>query len=134
MPEEITQETIHTVNVDSTNLISQLRSSEYKTMSKESRQKMIAIMKQCNADSINLANLQVIYNKANADLQVANHKVDSLTAVLDTAKQSPIYALTSPSGCAVVIVLIICLTIIAIKKGVNISKGDAKVSIGDNNK
>lgn len=48
------------------------------------------------------------------------------------AKQSPIVALTSPSGCAVLIVLILCITLIAMKKGFKISKGNTNVSIGEN--
>ena len=48
--------------------------------------------------------------------------------------QSPIVALTSPSGCAVLIVLIIALTVIAVKKGVSISKGNTSISVGDNKK
>lgn len=47
------------------------------------------------------------------------------------AKQSPIVALTSPSGCAVLIVLILCITLIAMKKGFKISKGNTNVSIGE---
>lgn len=47
------------------------------------------------------------------------------------AKQSPVVALTSPSGCAVLIVLILCITLIAMKKGFKISKGNTNVSIGE---
>ncbi|PWJ69091.1 MULTISPECIES: hypothetical protein [unclassified Fibrobacter] len=60
-------------------------------------------------------------------------KVETLTKQLQEAqaKQSPITALTSPSGCAVLVVLILCITLIAMKKGVKISKGNTNVSIGE---
>lgn len=45
-------------------------------------------------------------------------------------KESPIVALMSPSGCAVLIVLIIAITAIALKKGFSIAKGDTKLSVG----
>ena len=61
---------------------------------------------------------------------------DSLIAEVQDAqaKESPIVALTSPSGCAVLIVLIIALTAIALKKGFSISKGDTKLSVGEKDK
>jgi len=49
-------------------------------------------------------------------------------------KESPIVALMSPSGCAVLIVLIIAITAIALKKGISIAKGDTKLSVGDDDK
>lgn len=67
------------------------------------------------------------------ELEAANK---TLTQELEVARknETPIGALTSPSGCAVLIVLIIAITAIALRKGLSISKGDAKVSIGGDEK
>ena len=70
-------------------------------------------------------------------LQGANDSLNGEVARLQTElqeaikQQSPVAALASPSGCAVLIVLIIAITAIALKKGFSISKGDTKVSVGD---
>ena len=60
----------------------------------------------------------------------------NLTTQLQDAKanQSPIAAITSPSGCAVLIVLIIAIMVIALKKGFSISKNGTVVAIGENKK
>jgi chromosome segregation ATPase len=70
-------------------------------------------------------------------LQGANDSLNGEVARLQTElqeavkQQSAVAALASPSGCAVLIVLIIAITAIALKKGFSISKGDTKVSVGD---
>ena len=65
-----------------------------------------------------------------------NKEVTKLQTELQEAikQQSPVAALASPSGCAVLIVLIIAITAIALKKGFSISKGDTKLSVGDKDK
>lgn len=73
------------------------------------------------------------YEKNISDLLNANKDLSKDVKELQE-HQSPIVALTSPSGCAVLIVLIIALTVIAIKKGVSISKGNTSISVGDNKK
>jgi chromosome segregation ATPase len=73
-------------------------------------------------------------------LQGANDSLNGEVARLQTElqeavkQQSAVAALASPSGCAVLIVLIIAITAIALKKGFSISKGDTKVSVGDKDK
>ena len=70
-------------------------------------------------------------------LQGANDSLNGEVARLQTElqeavkQQSAVAALASPSGCAVLIVLIIAITAIALKKGFSISKGDTKLSVGD---
>ena len=61
-----------------------------------------------------------------------NKEVKKLQVELQDAvsKESPVVALMSPSGCAVLIVLIIAITAIALKKGFSIAKGDTKLSVG----
>ena len=65
-----------------------------------------------------------------------NNEVAKLQTELQEAikQQSPVAALASPSGCAVLIVLIIALTAIALKKGISIAKGDTTVSVGGDKK
>lgn len=60
----------------------------------------------------------------------------NLTTQLQDAKanQSPVAALTSPSGCAVLIVLILAIMVIALKKGFSFSKNGTVVAIGENKK
>ena len=73
-------------------------------------------------------------------LQGANDSLNNEVAKLQTElqeaikQQSPVAALASPSGCAVLIVLIIALTAIALKKGISIAKGDTTVSVGGDKK
>ena len=98
-------------------------------------------------DSVQFAvQLEALKKENDGLLQQMNHykslselfakQKDTLSQQLQKAKehQSPIVALTSPSGCAVLIVLIIALTVIAVKKGVSISKGNTSISVGDNKK
>ena len=111
---------------------------------KDSIQKVISGLQK---DSLTFAKDLEVLKKDNEALrvQVANYKEtiqklqvskDSLIAEVQDAqaKESPIVALTSPSGCAVLIVLIIALTAIALKKGFSISKGDTKLSVGEKDK
>ena len=87
----------------------------------------------CNAKAgelqVNLQHLQ----GANDSL---NNEVAKLQTELQEAikQQSPVAALASPSGCAVLIVLIIAITAIALKKGFSIAKGDTKLSVGGDDK
>ena len=73
-------------------------------------------------------------------LQGANDSLNNEVAKLQTElqeaikQQSPVAALASPSGCAVLIVLIIALTAIALKKGISFAKGDTTVSVGGDKK
>ena len=91
-------------------------------------------------DSLVLAKDVDILTKDTATLhakisQLEAEKTELTTALQESRdKESPIAAITSPSGCAVLVVLIIALTIIALKKGFSISKGDACVSVGDKKK
>ena len=91
-------------------------------------------------DSLVLAKDLEVLKTENANLVAKVNHLDSVNASLNTAlqesqaKESPVAALASPSGCAVLVVLIIALTIIALKKGFSISKGDACVSVGDKKK
>jgi hypothetical protein len=88
-------------------------------------------------DSLTLAKDVDVLKIENAQLQVKINQLEadknSLISQLQDAKehQSPISAITSPSGCAVLIVLILALTFIAIKKGFSISKGNTTVSVGE---
>ena len=75
---------------------------------------------------LNLQHLQGVNDSLNGE--VARLQTELQEAV---KQQSAVAALASPSGCAVLIVLIIAITAIALKKGFSISKGDTKVSVGD---
>ena len=91
-------------------------------------------------DSLVLAKDVEVLTAENANLVAKVKVLDSTNkAMNDTLlacreRESPVAAITSPSGCAVLVVLIIALTIIALKKGFSISKGDACVSVGDKKK
>lgn len=91
-------------------------------------------------DSLVLAKDVEILKSENATLLAKVDQLEAANASLTTAlqesrdKESPVAAITSPSGCAVLVVLIIALTVIALKKGFSISKGDACVSVGDKKK
>jgi len=80
----------------------------------------------CKADSLKLSK----------ELEQANDQIAQLQTELQEAikQQSPVAALASPSGCAVLIVLIIAITAIALKKGFSIAKGDTKLSVGVDDK
>lgn len=92
---------------------------------------------QLQKDSLVLAKDVDVLKAENAQLQVKINQLEadknSLISQLQDAKehQSPISAITSPSGCAVLIVLILALTFIAVKKGFSISKGNTTVSVGE---
>ena len=60
-------------------------------------------------------------------------QVTQLTRQLDSCKeQQPLVnILFTPPGCYVTIVLVIALTIICLKKGFSIAKGDIKITTGD---
>ena len=57
----------------------------------------------------------------------------TLSQQLQTAKEneSVFTVFATPYGCSILIVFIIALTIIALKKGFSVSKGDANISVGD---
>lgn len=98
------------------------------------------VIVQLQKDSLVLAKDVEVLKAENANLVAKVKFLDSTNkAMNDTLlacrdRESPVAALASPSGCAVLIVLIIALTIIALKKGFSISKGDACVSVGDKKK
>ncbi|MBO7061049.1 MAG: hypothetical protein J6W54_08165 [Fibrobacter sp.] len=98
------------------------------------------VIVQLQKDSLVLAKDVEVLTAENANLVAKVKFLDSTNkAMNDTLlackdRESPVAAITSPSGCAVLIVLIIALTIIALKKGFSISKGDACVSVGDKKK
>ena len=95
---------------------------------------------QLQKDSLVLAKDIEILKSENATLLAKVNQLeaakDSLTIQLQQAKanQSPVAALTSPSGCAVLIVLIIAIMVIALKKGFSFSKNGTVVAIGENKK
>lgn len=95
---------------------------------------------QLQKDSLVLAKDVEILKSENATLLAKVDQLeaakDSLTVQLQQAKanQSPVAALTSPSGCAVLIVLIIAIMVIALKKGFSFSKNGTVVAIGENKK
>lgn len=91
---------------------------------------------QLSIDNAKLSAQLVNYNKLEQENETLKQENQKLTTELQEAiaNQSPVAALASPSGCAVLIVLIIAITAIALKKGLSISKGDAKVSIGGEEK
>lgn len=95
---------------------------------------------QLQKDSLVLAKDVEILKSENATLLAKVNQLeaakDSLTVQLQQAKanQSPVAALTSPSGCAVLIVLIIAIMVIALKKGFSFSKNGTVVAIGENKK
>ena len=95
---------------------------------------------QLQMDSLTLAKDVNVLKAENAQLHVKVNQLeaakDSLTMQLQQAKanQSPVAALTSPSGCAVLIVLIIAIMVIALKKGFSFSKNGTVVAIGENKK
>ena len=62
-----------------------------------------------------------------------NETKDSLIQVIHDVKSehSPVTFLTSPYGCSIIIVFILALTIIALKKGFSVSKGNTSISVGD---
>lgn len=87
----------------------------------------------CNA---NLGKLTLDLQHVQGVSDSLNNEVAKLQTELQEAikQQSPVAALASPSGCAVLIVLIIALTAIALKKGISIAKGDTTVSVGGDKK
>ena len=80
-------------------------------------------------DSLLLAKDVQVLKIENANLKVKVDQLEADKANLTTQlqdlreHQSPIAAITSPSGCAVLIVLIIAIMIIALKKGFSFSIG-----------
>ncbi len=76
------------------------------------------------------ANLHLQVKQLNKQHQI---EVMSLKSQLKTAQdnESVFKVFATPYGCSILIVLIIALTIIALKKGFSVSKGDANISVGD---
>lgn len=95
---------------------------------------------QLQKDSLSLAKdvqtLKVDTATLNAKIKQLEADKANLTTQLQDAKanQSPVAALTSPSGCAVLIVLILAIMVIALKKGFSFSKNGTVVAIGENKK
>ena len=112
-------------------------------MFKKAKQHADSVQKviiQLQMDSLTLAKDVNVLKAENAQLHAKVNQLeaakDSLTIQLQQAKanQSPVAALTSPSGCAVLIVLIIAIMVIALKKGFSFSKNGTVVAIGENKK
>jgi len=112
-------------------------------MFKKAKQHADSVQKviiQLQKDSLLLAKDVQVLKIENANLKVKVDQLEAdkanLTTQLQEAKanQSPVAALTSPSGCAVLIVLIIAIMVIALKKGFSFSKNGTVVAIGENKK
>ena len=60
-------------------------------------------------------------------------EVKSLKGQLQHARknESMFTVFATPYGCSIIIVFILALTIIALKKGFSVSKGDTNISVGD---
>ena len=76
------------------------------------------------------ANLHLQVKQLNKQHQI---EVMSLKDQLDHARdnESVFKVFATPYGCSIIIVLILALTIIALKKGFSVSKGDTNISVGD---
>lgn len=122
------------------------RAEMFKKM-KQTKDSIDNVILQLQKDSLSISKDYGVLQKENAslklqikDLQATINQMevtkDSLINEVQVAqsRESPIVAITSPSGCAVLIVLILALTAIALKKGFSISKGDTKLSVGDKGK
>lgn len=85
-------------------------------------------------DTANL-HLQVKQLNKQHQIEVKQHQIEvkSLKEQLQHAQdnESVFKVFATPYGCSILIVLIIALTIIALKKGFSVSKGDANISVGD---
>lgn len=95
---------------------------------------------QLQKDSLVLAKDVDVLKAENAQLHAKVNQLeaarDSLTIQLQEAKakESPFTVIASPSGCAVLIVLILAIMVIALKKGFSFSKNGTVVAIGENKK
>ena len=89
---------------------------------------------QLQKDSLVLAKDIEILKSENATLLAKVNQLEAAKDSLTVQLQSPVAALTSPSGCAVLIVLIIAIMVIALKKGFSFSKNGTVVAIGENKK
>lgn len=71
--------------------------------------------------------------KYQRDVKSLNEQLTSLNQQLTTAKEneSVFTVFATPYGCSILIVLILALTMIALKKGFSVSKGDTNISVGD---
>ncbi|MCQ2090626.1 MAG: hypothetical protein MJY93_10305 [Fibrobacter sp.] len=141
------------VPVDSTKAI-QVSKKDLNGVTNEARKRIEAKMEQCNADHDKALTLSIQHDllvntnneltaakqeltqqvlDLNSALLAANKKVDSLTYAVKQCEegQGPLVAiLNNPLGCTAIVVMILCLTVIALKKGVKLSKGNANLSIG----
>lgn len=135
------------VNNDSTATTASaaFKKGDFKSMEmfKKAKQHADSVQKviiQLQMDSLTLAKDVNVLKAENAQLHAKVNQLeaakDSLTIQLQDAKehQSPVAALTSPSGCAVLIVLILAIMVIALKKGFSFSKNGTVVAIGENKK
>ena len=135
------------VNNDSTATTASaaFKKGDFKNMEmfKKAKQHADSVQKviiQLQKDSLVLAKDVQLLKIENAQLHAKVNQLeaakDSLTVQLQEAKanQSPVAALTSPSGCAVLIVLILAIMVIALKKGFSFSKNGTVVAIGENKK
>jgi len=79
------------------------------------------------------ANLHLQLKQQSFQYLQYQREVKSLKEQLQHAQdnESVFKVFATPYGCSILIVLIIALTIIALKKGFSVSKGDANISVGD---
>lgn len=139
MAELNAENTVSTVAVDSSSMNNILSNNEMKAMDPAVKGKMMKhfsdMQKQHTIDSLTAAQVPVLQKDIEA-LKIQNQdlqqEIVSLKDSLSTIKQQQtlVGAISTMPGCIVLVVLIIAITAIALRKGVNISKGDAKVSIG----
>lgn len=85
-------------------------------------------------DTANLhIQLKDLNTKYQREVKQYQREVKSLNEQLGHARdnESVFKVFATPYGCSILIVLILALTIIALKKGFSVSKGDANISVGD---
>ncbi len=143
MAELNAENTTSTIAVDSSSMAKVLSNNEMNAMDPAVKGKMMKhfsdMQKQHTIDSLTAAQVPVL--QKNIDSLVIQNKnlqqeINSLKDSISTIKQQQtlVGAISTMPGCIVLVVLIIAITAIALRKGVNISKGDAKVSIGGDQK
>lgn len=136
MAEATVENTASTYAVDSTAMNNVLTTKEMKAMDPAVKAKMMKhfsdMQKQCTLDSATASQVPAL-QKENDQLK---QQIVSLKDSISTIKQQQtlVGAISTMPGCIVLVVLIIAITAIALRKGVNISKGDTKVSIGGDDK
>lgn len=79
------------------------------------------------------ANLHLQLKQQSFQYLQYQREVKSLKEQLQHAQdnESVFKVFATPYGCSIIIVFILALTIIALKKGFSVSKGDANISVGE---